>query len=142
MLVVIITICLLNQEMITIPDKTHVVIVGKRTLASLTKEEFGHFLYEHGYCASKEYWCPPEFSEFEYHTIRPEGSIHFKYTQTGCAGQNYTINRVGIVSGFNNDPLFSYHENNPNVKGSVELFYFKVSDIRYFLKLGFDFKLY
>jgi hypothetical protein len=109
--------------------------IGTRTIESMTSEEFGNFIYNHGYCVSDQYWHKPVFSEFEYD--RPTNSIHFAFTQEGKVGQGIKSFN-GIIPKFDEYSHFSYlHDNH----GEYSNYILNVRDIAYFIKLGFYFPL-
>lgn len=110
------------------------LLIGDRSIESMTSDEFGEFIYKHGYCAHLTFWNPPVFSEFEY--FKGTSSIHFTFTQTGKDGQQNVIKKTGIISHFDHHAHFSYHEDN-----QIKIMNLKVHDIAYFLKLGFSFPI-
>lgn len=110
--------------------------IGDRKVPSLTEDELGMFLYAHGYCASPDYWHPPEFTEFDVY----ETSIHFVLIQKGMAGQEHISTRKGIISEFDGRANFCFIKGD-GAETKIEMHYFSVNDVAYFIRLGFNFPI-
>jgi secreted trypsin-like serine protease len=111
------------------------ITIGERKLDSMTQDEFGDFVYRHGYCCSSEFWHPPVFTEFELYN----DYIHFTFLQIGkCDQAKSPVTFEGLVAPFDERAHFTYTKDH---LGNNSAHYLMAGDVAHFIKLGFHFPL-